>query len=106
MNELHGISVNTWCEEKNLKIESLTQRLRERAGEGDGGTSAKELSSGEDETRSLAMPSGVVADGGRCHLSFHLASALACPLSFCHFHPWDSKPEPHSSPHLLHRSHI
>lgn len=48
----------------------------------------------------------MVADGGSCHLFFPLASALACPLSFCHFHPWDSKPEPHSSPHLLHRPHI
>ena len=43
------------------------------------------------------MPSEVVADGGSCHLFFHLASALACPLSFCHFHPCDSKPEPHSA---------
>ena len=34
------------CEEKSLKIESLTQRLRERAGEDDGGNSDKELSSG------------------------------------------------------------
>lgn len=30
MNEPHGIPVNIRCEEKNLKVESLTQRLRER----------------------------------------------------------------------------
>lgn len=48
----------------------------------------------------------MVADGGSCHPVFHLGSALACPLSFCHFLPWDSKREPRSSPQLLHKRHI